>query len=166
MALSRNLVNQLSNAGIHFIVLSTFWIVLYEKLASGIARDALKGQLDSAVQTAAAKMDASLPLLQTLHSSATPTTSLSTLSQQRNRKYLHYLVGILGLVSGGLYWLNWRYPQQIEWKQIIKDNAMLFAGVGAIEYWFFTRIAQFYAPILPSDLADNTKERVLEYGRC
>ena len=166
MAPSRNLLNQLGNAGIHFIVLSTFWIVLYEKLASDIARNALKNQLDTAVQSAAAKIDSNMPILQTLHSSATPTTTLSVTSQKRNRKYLMYLFGILTSVSGGLYWLNWRYPKQIQWTHIFKENAILFAGVGAIEYWFFTHIAQYYAPILPSDLAENTKERVLEYGDC
>ena len=167
MAPSQKVLNQLGNAGVHIIVLSTFWIVLYEKLAADIARDALKGQVDSAVQNAAAKVDSAYPILQTLHSSTTTTTTaLSMPSQKKNRRYLLYLIGILSIVTGGLFWLNINYPGQIMWRQIFKDNALLFTGVGAIEYWFFTRIAQYYAPILPSDLAENTKERVLEYGNC
>lgn len=166
----RDFVNQLANAGVHFLVLTAFWTVLYKKLAEDIAREALKDQVNSAVQSAAAKIDASFPSMQILHHSVdtgiTPTTTLSPPSQKKNQKYLYYLFTIMTSIAGGLYLLNSRNRNQIAWAKILRDNMILFAGIGAIEYWFFMKIARYYAPILPSDLVENTKERVLEYGHC
>ena len=164
----RDFINQLTNAGVHFLVLTAFWTVLYTKVAEGIARDALKDQVNSAVQNAAAKVDTSFPAMQLIHHSDDTgmNTDLSKPSKMRNQKNLYYLFAIMSTVAGGLIFLNARYPHQIAWTKILKDNAILFAGVGAIEYWFFMEIARFYAPILPSDLIENTKERVLEYGHC
>lgn len=168
MADRRDFVNQLANAGVHFLILTAFWTILYKKLAESIAREALKDQIDLAVQDAGAKLDASFPMMQSLHHSTADTTdaALSSASRAKNRKYLYCLFAIMASVGGGLFWLNRKNPNQILWPQILKDNMLLFAGIGAIEYWFFNEIARYYAPILPSDLVQNTKERVLEYGHC
>lgn len=58
--------NQAANAGVHFLFLTAFWTVLYTQFAEGIARDALKGQINGAVQDAATSLDGSHPLLRQL----------------------------------------------------------------------------------------------------
>lgn len=40
-------------------------------------------------------------------------------------------------------------------KEILMENAIIFAFVGMIEYMFFTRIALNYAPILPSTMTNT-----------
>lgn len=162
-----NLANQVSNAGVHFIILTSFWIVLYEKLAFGLGRDALKGQVDNAVHQVGVIGDQSQPILRQLRVDPTLySTDLSEKSQAKNNQNLKHLISIVLAVVLALFVIHRRNKGMIHWRAILKENIILFAGVGAIEYWFFTHIAQYFAPILPSEVTENTKERILEYGHC
>lgn len=162
-----NFATQIGNAGIHFIILTTFWIVLYDKLAFDLGRNALKGQVSNAVQQLGTIGDQSLPFLRQVKVDPSMySTDLSEKSQEKNRKNMTHLIYIILSVAIGLFVLKSQCKGSIRWGDIVKENLILFAGVGAIEYWFFTHIAQHFAPILPSEVTENTKERLLEYGHC
>ena len=168
--MSPEATNQIANAGIHIIILSLFWVVLYDKLAFPIARQALTGQVQQVVSVVSQKGDDAIPQLRYLRtqdsSSYDVQTDASEKSKHTNQLQILKILTILAATIGVLYVTNRNNPGVIGWKTLLKENALLFAGVGVIEYWFFTRIAQHYVPILPSDISDITKQRVLEYGHC
>lgn len=161
-------LNQIGNAGTHFIVLSLFWVILYEKLVFGLARSALKDQVDQVVQNAATQIDQKAPLVGLVRAYNTKDDGddLSSASIDTNRRQIKKILLIVAGVATGLWVMHRNFKGMIQWSRIFKENLVLFAGVGVIEYWFFTRVAQHYAPILPSDILRITKQRVLDYGHC
>jgi hypothetical protein len=88
---------------------------------------------------------------------------LPAIIAHNNRLKLVGLGMIIGLATALLIsyvYFRWVRKYDISLREIIVENIVIFIFVGAVEYFFFTRIAAKYIPVTPEYVSTSILDRI------
>lgn len=156
------LLTQATSSSIHafvlFTVLSLLFIIVISKVERSTFSDTIGSQIQSSLPAALAKADSAgairaqlrtIPLekLRTVYSTPDPAAASYNAWLIRTMIIINVFLFIFAVTSS--WFLN---RECASLKHILLENALLFAAVGAFEYWFFMNVAIKYIPVPPSTL--------------
>ena len=178
-----NFANYMININLHvwilFTFLGTFFFLVISKLEEDSVNSAFNGAVNDNLPKALSTIDENKNLPNNFWTDVYKnmdkvekdnTDSNLTSDNHRNLKIATIATSvILILLLAGQIWYCRKNNIDIEVKSIIIENLIIFALVGTIEYFFFTKIASHYLPTTPTNISvsllDDIKAGIIDKYR-
>ncbi len=152
---------------LHILILFVVLTVIFVKVISPTAADALNGTIIAQSQTAIRVNLDQIPASQKLGianklryypiANARETLSKPDVDIQSHNQWVMGLavsiaIMVLGVIIAIVASVRYNCGQQVDMKKLLIENALIFIGIGIIEYFFFIKIASKYIPLPPSQI--------------
>ena len=163
------------NVLFHSLILFTFLSTFYMLYASKIQQKAVNKQFSKLIKTNLTKslresggelrvamkgLKPALDILKRRYDEPDEATETYNEWLFRSASMLSaFLLITVFVVLGILRYSCGQCPSEFIW-DVIKENAIIFAGVGAVEYMFFKNVALKYIPAPPSLMVDEILKKI------
>ena len=154
---------------IHVCILSTVLSILYWTIIEPVSEKALKREVNNAISKAIEKLNVPpAPLVRKSADFLDKPLELmedqDPVTAQNNKvvKFANVAVVLVMWIAlfGGSWIMQNKCGMEIPMKKLLVVNVVLFGIIGIVEYMFFSRVGQKFAPIAPSTVASLFLENV------